>query len=400
MDIRVISTTKPNNTTSTEEFELFSGHCAGVCYMADTFDSLLSEDIEKTQKRAQQTMINGHHIVFDHDYITLYIENIPKLLAMFLNNEKMYTTSEKSARYTQMTNLSSLEEKKYRKWYLTFEYQINHEYPEISAFKRKKLAMENARYMISIFTPTCMVYTTTYRQLNYIYQWLENIKDITKFGEIFNKPSITAQWQTFINDFQTQLLKTNYINPELKDYKNRTFSLFGTKEQVMLKEEILQDVYSIYYTGSFAQLAQAQRHRTLNYTIYVPDSITQPLIPYFVPALLSPSLAVEWLKDCEELYKNDIISQARLIYIKEQGTYQNFILKCKERLCSAAQYEIAIQTQQTLDKYITTISKQPEHWIWKDIQQYNTGKARCSFPDFVCPNPCGFNAGINMKRLI
>ena len=50
MEIKVISTTKPGNKTSKEEFNEFSGHCAGVCYMADTFDALLNEDKAKTEK--------------------------------------------------------------------------------------------------------------------------------------------------------------------------------------------------------------------------------------------------------------------------------------------------------------------------------------------------------------
>ena len=46
MKIDVISTSLPGNKTSKEEFNKFSGHCAGICYMADTFETLLNEDGE------------------------------------------------------------------------------------------------------------------------------------------------------------------------------------------------------------------------------------------------------------------------------------------------------------------------------------------------------------------
>ena len=78
------------------------GKLAGICYMPDNFEKLNNEDINKTVNRAKRTMESGHHSVFEHYYITLYLENIPKLFAMLLNNEKVYTTSEKSARYTKM----------------------------------------------------------------------------------------------------------------------------------------------------------------------------------------------------------------------------------------------------------------------------------------------------------
>ena len=86
---------------SKEDAILFSGKAAGICYMPDTLDVLFSEDTEKTLKRAKRTLISGHHSVFDHPIYHLALEDIPKILAMILNNEKMYTTSEKSARYTK-----------------------------------------------------------------------------------------------------------------------------------------------------------------------------------------------------------------------------------------------------------------------------------------------------------
>ena len=41
-----------------------------------------------------------------------------------------------------------------------------------------------------------------------------------------------------------------------------------------------------------------------------------------------------------------------LVKVNERGTWENFVLKCTERLCGAAQLEIMDQTKLILDKYI------------------------------------------------
>ena len=89
MNFSVIASTKPFYQVSKYELNNFCGKVGGVCYMPKTFDELITEDEEKTKKRIQQTMGNGHHSVFEHGYITLNLENIPKLFAMVLNNENV-----------------------------------------------------------------------------------------------------------------------------------------------------------------------------------------------------------------------------------------------------------------------------------------------------------------------
>ena len=168
MKITVIASTKPNYVATKEELENFSGHAAGVCYMPDTFETLMNEPKEKTDRRIIQTKSGGHHSVYDHENISFQLEGVPKLLAMLLNNEKMYTTSEKSARYTKM-ELSEKEQTLFNKWLEVFKNKIKDlyqaKYPNFFTDKRiEKLALENARYLNSIFTPTFLVYTCSYRQ--------------------------------------------------------------------------------------------------------------------------------------------------------------------------------------------------------------------------------------------
>ena len=80
----------------------FSGREAGICYAKEGYNHIALEPVEKTDKRVSLTLNNGHHSVSDHVQLGLNLQNIPKILAMVLNNEHQYTTSEKSARYTQV----------------------------------------------------------------------------------------------------------------------------------------------------------------------------------------------------------------------------------------------------------------------------------------------------------
>lgn len=80
------------------------------------------------------------------------------------------------------------------------------------------------------------------------------------------------------------------------------------------------------------------------------------------------------------------------------GKYEDFILKCKERLCSAAQLEIMQQTRATLLKYRDSL-KLSNHPLAEDIVKYTKG-ARCTFPDYECPSDCKFKEGKLLTRRI
>ena len=170
-----------DGTFNKQEAILLSGKIAGVCYDKEGFNHLINEDEEKTKRRVDMTLNNGHHSVYDHIMINFNIENIPKILAMILNNEKEYTTSEKSARYTPVessSSISNVEIELYNKWTDIFINEINKRYKDVlTANKIKKLAQENARYLITVFMPTQMIYTTSLRQINYIASWLKKYAD-------------------------------------------------------------------------------------------------------------------------------------------------------------------------------------------------------------------------------
>lgn len=380
MQIKVLASTKVGYTMPKEEAINFSGKSAGICYMPDSMDTLFSEPTEKTEKRAKGTLTSGHHSVFGHVTYNLSLEGIPKILAMILNNEKMYNTSEKSARYTKMEP-SEKEEKLYEKWIDIYQKEILKEYPNIDEKKVKKLAMENARYLISVFTPaTIMEYTVNFGQLNYIAHWFENfIRDA-------EDTAFNAKLKKVFKEFNEKI--SDLLVPELNsDVKGRTLSLFAKRK----RGEEFGENYCVNYQGTFAELAQAQRHRTLSYEITIPDEHS-----YFVPPIIKETaLEEEWLKDISSL--DDEFPQGLLLDINERGTVENFVMKCQERLCGAAQLEIALQTKEILDRYMEN-TKDSKKEIYEYLVPYSKG-ARCTFPGFRCTLPCvwGAKKGIDRK---
>lgn len=380
---------KEDKTFDKEEAMKLCSKFAGVCYDKEGFNHINNEDKEKTLRRMNVTLDNGHHSVYDHIMINLNIENIPKILAMFLNNEKEYTTSEKSLRYTKISsnnNIISLkEEELYNKWVNIFNEIINIEYNQVlNSSKINKLSIENARYLTTVFIPTQMIYSTSLRQINYICSFMQRY--IYESKNEFDK-KISSYMIEFIN----KLDKLNILDERLmKNEKNRKLSLINNKNTY---EDYFTEIYKTSYKGSFAQYAQAQRHRTLNYNFNLLNDFE-----YYIPPILNSysNLTSEWKNDMEKV--KDIYPQGQLVNINESGTYENFILKCKERLCSSAQLEIALQTKETLNKYINSLKEYNEE-MYQDILNYSHG-ARCTFKDYRCSNDCKFLEGKRLTRKI
>lgn len=380
MKTKVIASTKVGYVLPKEEALDFSGKSAGICYLPDTLETLFAEPAEKTERRVNGNLQSGHHSVFGHATYNLSFEGIPKIIAMILNNEKIYNTSEKSARYTKME--PSKEEKVlYEKWIDIYKKVISKEYPNFDEKKVQKLAQENARYLISVFTPaTIMEYTVSFEQLNFIISWFEDyIKEEpdTKFS---------VQLKLAMKEFLKELpdLKVEKLNPRMKGTK---LSLFARRDR---KEEFGEN-YCTTYLASFAQLAQAQRHRTLSYEMSL---LEKP--KYYVPKIIKGTdLEEEWIKDISSL--EDYYPQGMLIKVNERGTVENFVLKCTERLCGAAQLEIMEQTKVTMNKYLEAVKDDPV--IEDYLLPYSKG-ARCTFPGWKCNSPCIFGGKGAMTRKI
>lgn len=381
MKIKVIASTKVGYSLPKEEAVIFSGKSAGICYLPDSIETLFSEPLEKTQRRANGNIKSGHHSVFGHPTYNLILEGVPKILAMILNNEKMYNTSEKSARYTIME--PSIQEKElYEKWIDIYMTQISKKYPEFDVKRVKKLAQENARYLISVFTPaTIMEYTVNFGQLNYIINWakdyIENEEDTTfslKMKKVF-KDFLEA-----IPDLEIEGLDSRV--------KNRAFSMFAKRKN---RQEEFGENYCTTYLASFAQLAQAQRHRTLSYEMTLLDTPQ-----YYIPPIIKDTeLEKEWLEDISSL--QEFFPQGMLVQVNERGTIENFVLKCMERLCGSAQLEIMEQTEKIMKKYMEAVKENKE--LYNYLLPYSKG-ARCTFPGWKCNSPCIFGGKNAMHRII
>ncbi len=384
---------KADGTFDKKEAIKLSGKIAGVCYDKEGFEHLEKEDEEKTIKRIKRTLDCGHHSVYDHIQISFNLQNIPKILAMVLNNEKQYTTSEKSARYTPVIRqeksiITSEEERLYNKWLDIFIKKIKSQYGHIyNDSKIQKLAQENARYLVTVFMPTQMIYTTSLRQINYITTWMQNYIEKANMNNEFDK-KLALSMQELINGF----IKVNILEEGLmKNEKHRKLSIFGKNLDKI--EDYFGFIYSTTYKGSFAQLAQAHRHRTIDYQMEILDEKE-----YFIPPIIEDDqmLVDEWLGDMQ-IIKN-VTPQGELVKINEIGKYENFILKCKERLCSSAQLEIMLQTRKTLLKYKKAL-EESNNPLAENIEMYSHG-ARCTFPDYECSSDCKFKEGKTLVRKI
>ena len=156
------------------------------------------------------------------------------------------------------------------------------------------------------------------------------------------------------------------------------------------REEEWGENYSTNYLASFAEVAQAQRHRTIYYEITLLD---EP--KYYIPLIIKDTeLEKEWLKDISSLANG--FPQGMLVKVNERGTVENFILKCKERLCGEAQLEIELQTNETLHKYLEN-TKESKPIIYNYLLPYAKG-VRCTFPGFKCTKPCIWGAKEALQR--
>lgn len=378
MKIRVIASTKEGYVMSKEEAKIFSGKSAGICYLPKTVDELFSESVEKSIKRSEGTIADGHHSVFQHPTYNLILEGVPKILAIILNNEKVYNTSEKSGRYTKM-EASDDEKVLYEKWYDIFFEKIKERYPNFEDAKIKKLSLENARYLISVFTPaTDMEYSVNFCQLNYIISWMRDyIKDEPETAFSTKLKAVFEQFLEVMPD-----LEVDGLNPRMK---NRSFSIFAKRDRA----EEFGENYSVNYEASFVEFAQAERHRTLSYEMQLLD---QP--KYFVPYIIrGTELEEKWLNDISSL--SDKFPQGMIVKVNERGTIENFALKCTERLCGAAQIEIMYQTKEILEKYMENVKDKKD--LYDYLKPYSRG-ARCTFPGWKCNRPCVFGPKYGLDR--
>lgn len=400
------------------EFLISAGKAAGICYMPDDYFEKGIQDDEKAYKRGIKTLSTGHKTVGEHDHVS-FIMRVPKIICILLNSIQIYNTSEKSSRYTVMKETSEKPSKSYQlyqKWSTMFQEAIRNVYPtQYTDREIEKLALENARYFLSIFnTETVMKYTVSYAECymieHYMITLLSNIHDAI----VHDKDLVYDKAKRFINPlkevvsnflclFQDTLGITKTSDRIIPNNKERylyllRFLRYSYDNRVLSHpfKEYFGDVYNTKYNMTFAAFAQEQRHRTLKHKIEYPadECSTKFYIPPILDHQSNKYLKEEWVNDFTDLLsstENDVY-QGEYISVTESGHFEDFILKCKERLCSRAQLEICKQTAETLKKFIENGDNltglygiELQDWFFFD-DVYN----RCKTHSFTCKEGCKF----------
>lgn len=328
----------------------------------------------------------------DAIYIEFCIQNIPRILTMILNGEHKYSSSISVTDENFMENInniavSSNEKKLYQKWVKIFKNSIEKQY-SFSDNKKQKLAQDNANYLITVFTPINISCVTSLRQINYIASWMLRYVNTHNHSSNDFEKKLCCSMVSFINE----LCDLNVIDDGLfKNETKKSLSLFG----ITLDNPFnyYGEIYSTNYKGSFLQLAEAQKHKAIDYQIELTNDKE-----YFIPPIIAneKTLTDEWLGDMITI--KNITPQGEMIKINEMGKYDDFILKCNDELCTMSQLEIMLQTKDTLLKYKKFLEKS-NSILAKNIANYCQG-ARCTFPGRVCSHDCKLLDGKNLTRKI
>lgn len=376
-----------------------SGKYAGTCYAADGYETIKTQPMEKAVKRAAGTAANGHHSVFQHSMVTMEIQ-CPKIIAMLLNSIGISNTSEKSARYTKMQPETEKEQELYEKWHEILEKLIWEEYGErFSEKERNKLAYENARYLLSVFCPTSLVYSLPFRNIFYVRDWAEQMrKNLLTMNGGFNE-RLAAELQNLVESLSEVVGHSTII----QDNKNEYFRFMPVQATGQFDDDNIEffgDVYTAKFYASFAQVAQEQRHRTLRVKINF-SGCEAGEYGYYVPEILqTEELRQQWLEDISSV--GEQYPQGMLVSVTEQGLFEDFVMKCKERMCGRAQLEIMRITEQLVDQFVRDRQNlsQANQKRLDAILENGKPCARCAYPDFTCVEGCTWGKADAVYRKI
>ncbi|MDD3303476.1 MAG: FAD-dependent thymidylate synthase [Clostridia bacterium] len=358
---------------------LFCSKMAGICYMEDDFEHILNESAETSFRRLRQVITSGHHSVFDHVKLTFELSGIPKVLAMFLNNEKDYATSEKSARYTKPEKLTGDQKRIYFEWFETLIPIIRSKYPTLydESLKKpnakiKKLAQENARYFISIFEPiTTMGYTTSLRQWNYLIYMCEKFIECSDPRDGFSIRAVP-----YMKEF-VKLAKRFQIKGLVPLGRNRNLSLIGDPAYFDLPDMFSYSYQTSFY-ASYACFAQVQRHRSESCFIYNTEDVG-----FYVPEIIrsNEQLTAKWLQDAKKVMH--LYPQGKLIKIVQTGNIDTFIMKYCERCCGSAQLETMRNEVDIANKFVKL-----SPYGYKILEETHGHTAKCQFEHGFCARKC------------
>lgn len=382
------------------EARIYIGKQAGICYEEDSYFSNRLRNNEMAYKRCSTVLKTGHHSVADHVNVTIYLEGIPKIIIMMLNNMKVYGTSEKSGRYTNFNLVSVRESVLYNKW-KTKLISILSDYNKSIGYildnrQIEKLALENARFMLSMFVPTFMSHTKTIKDWNYTLRFIENYIETASERNDFER-----RIKEELRNLYRLIYNSGVRMDDFEELKDMHFDLLAYQvndESLGLCETVHKgDYYALIKEMSIACLAQNQRHRTICYNMLFNGELDE-MVFYIPPIVEYGNAQDEWLEDLESI--KDLYPIATKVEVIEHGHVSKFLLKCKERLCGRASHEICIDTKRTLEHIIshqecsTRMSQELKKYINKD----GSVKSKCEL--LACKEPCKFRGDLIFNRLI
>lgn len=357
MDVQLIGTT--NNIKNQKDAKRFIQNHARVCYTDKNWDELLSEAFKTGFIKSLIT--RGHHSPFDHFYLNLNLKGPEKAVAMVFNNQGVYTTSEKSARYTIMTDIPEHQRGLYGRWNGWFHEEISSRFPDSdfpALHKRgsdgkttaEKLSQENARYMTSSFTPTVMTHSVSWRQLNILYHSFNDFIEKNGSGENEFNNRLAEGMRSFVHSPVVQ----NWVIDEAQVRMKGAVPLRFIRGS-LVEEHFGEDIYSTNYKASFASLAQLHRHRLAVYDI-CKDIELGASDGFYVPRLVEAAgMSDKWKKDLGEVSEYDF-PQAQLLRVGERGMREHLPAKTLERECGLVQPETAGVVDLVLGKYGEKVS--------------------------------------------
>lgn len=417
MNCKVVACTsevKDFTVAELEKMKEFNGVMAGICYMPDTYDTL-NANREAANKRYANTSVSGHHSVGEHSYITVVFENTSKAFAMLLNSLQAYNTSEKSGRYTIMTSESDEANALYKKWYNIFNDKfisevdfnvLTEEQSKAKCIACDKKAKELARMTLSVFTKaTTFAYTASLSRWNYILCWTEKyIENLKILNDTFANKLIPEM--EVLRDYLYNTLKVEGVTDKKNNEFDFILNLVDKDSPYTALENFKEGYvksgvnYTAVYRISFVGVAQAERHRTLKYNIFIPGMgsidnsknlrLKSSKITYYVPEVIinDNKLREDWLNDL----KSVDYPQAMEVIVIERGTIEKFLLKCKERLCGAAQEEVRNVTAKTFAKLLNCDDVLEESIVHSFMKPYldadGVPKVKCELCG-GCSRPCG-----------
>lgn len=387
MSIKAIEFARTKNILDLNTEEM-AGLLAGICYMKDDFNTLVEQAKEQHEARGKKVAESGHHSCYSHEYVTLILSDVPKIVAMMLNSLRFYNTSEKSGRYTVMDKCSEREKVLYDKWRERIAKKTKEYYPFMSDADADKRGKENARKMLSVFTPTVMSYSTSIQQRNYIIDWCDNFN--AKSNKVFYTHISNA-----LQELKEAIMPYVYLEG-VRDNKDRGFDFIEPTMEPA--KPYFGTVYNAVYKASFDEVAQCERHRVLELMIHHDGEVKRDKAEYSVPPILdTEEEREEWLKDITSLA--NIFPTGQLVLTEEKGTFMGWRKsKCLERDCGQAQLEIMRRNDELHKQFEKHKNNLPERE--RKLLDQMPKRVRCSYPDFKCTHPCVWGPKVAKERLV